>query len=1341
MALFDSASMAAIDAVAAKSKQKLATKPAISNSTVDKIASMEETVREYFKDSEAILITSKEQLHEYIDGCIDAGYVGIDTETTGLDKVSDTIVGSSLYYPGGVECYIPNFHKIPIMENYRSNQLSYAECQEEFQRLVDNKVKCIFANADYDIAMLYKDYKVDFIPACYYDVILAWRVIKENEPHNGLKQLYSKYVLKGEGDPKKFSDFFDAKTFPYCKPDVAKLYAANDARITYELFLWQLPYVTKTNPKCISHHLEHIADIVWGIEIPMIKACAELHRTGMYIEKDVASYITKRYNEYYEKELATMRDMVQKLIDEMDIPNNSARPFKTGADFNPDSVVHTKYLLYTLMQVPVPTVGKNKGKKPTGKEVVGEINMPEAKQLLKVRSLSTLIGTFTEKLPNSVASDNRIHASFKSIGAATGRMCIAKGTRITVLNGYKNIEDIVPGDLVYCYDADGNLVFGKVKNLWLTGKNKDCVKIKWQSSGTHDTGELICTPEHLILKKTGEWCRADALKRYDKLAHLSRYCAEYGISRNHTVSSVRPCGKYDVYDIEVEEYHNFIANEICVHNSSSSPNLQNIPSKHTDIRHMFRATPEMETDGECTIEGTMLRIELNLLSVVYLDSGEEKQVKNLVCGDLVEIRLGNKTNAPIRYFPVKSKVINEPNAYVYIGADEVSSDIHYVLKHRTPPYVLIGSDYSQQEPKILGFVAKDPAMIKAFSEGKDIYSTIASIAFNVPYEECLENHPVTGEYQKEGKARRTQAKSIVLGVSYGRSIPSIAEQLFGSDDTMSDDEKTKEAQKVYDSVMAAFPNLRQLMISAQATATQKGYVETILGRRRHIPDMMLPPFAFEPMAGYVNPDIDPLDPSTLHNKEVIPARIVDALTKEYSSFKYNGQRYRRNKELYEEHIKVIDNRSKINDASRECVNCVDFETEILTQDGWKSYKEVSVGDKILSYSLDKKQIVKDAVEAVHTYYGPRDVVRFESSTFSSVSTMNHRWVVGDGQKILRTEDLIFAEGRDSSILRIAKNNFESACLLSDDELKSIQLPITFDFVSLLSCHQAEVLLNHLFGFSSFLFCEDIKTADVVQYLCTVAGYASSVSEQRTDINTQYVVTVEDYSDCAELSDCNVSYETSSGVWCVTTHEGTWIARRNGTVYITGNSIIQGSASELTKMAIISLINNKDWQRFGGRFLVPVHDELIAEVPAEYAEEAGKVLTDCMVNAGSFLPFAINCDLEITYRWYGLSVNSIAYKHQKPESLDNMSEDNIKWVQAHICEMEYVLPLFNDENGEKPRGDAAHGVNGIWTQELSDSIDDYCVRFNIPKSDFISDIQQRVECGYVKPKPLSNDNKN
>lgn len=69
----------------------------------------------------------------------------------------------------------------------------------------------------------------------------------------------------------------------------------------------------------------------------------------------------------------------------------------------------------------------------------------------------------------------------------------------------------------------------------------------------------------------------------------------------------------------------------------------------------------------------------------------------------------------------------------------------------------------QQEPKITAFVSQDPNMIKAFKEGKDIYATIASIAFNTPYENCLEFHPETHEYQPDGKARRGEAKTIVLG--------------------------------------------------------------------------------------------------------------------------------------------------------------------------------------------------------------------------------------------------------------------------------------------------------------------------------------------------------------------------------------------------------------------------------------------------------------------------------------------------------------------------------------------------------------------------------------------------
>lgn len=87
----------------------------------------------------------------------------------------------------------------------------------------------------------------------------------------------------------------------------------------------------------------------------------------------------------------------------------------------------------------------------------------------------------------------------------------------------------------------------------------------------------------------------------------------------------------------------------------------------------------------------------------------------------------------------------------------------YKLKVRHPRYVIMSSDYSQQEPKITSFMANAPGLIKAYQNGKDFYATIASIAFNVPYENCLEFHPVTHEYQPEGKQRRSVSKVLVLG--------------------------------------------------------------------------------------------------------------------------------------------------------------------------------------------------------------------------------------------------------------------------------------------------------------------------------------------------------------------------------------------------------------------------------------------------------------------------------------------------------------------------------------------------------------------------------------------------
>lgn len=435
MKLFSDADIAKINKVAEKSKESLELVKSVSTKSInDDLNNMSKQVVEYFHDSTAILITDRAALHDYIDACIEYGYAGIDTETTGLDRVKDYIVGASLYVPGRDECYIPLKHLVPIFDTPYKNQLSYQEVGEEFRRLVDGRCKLIFANADFDLSMIYKDLKVDLNPAFYYDVILAWRCLKENERDNALKILYNKYVLKGKGHPMKFQDFFSVKLFPYCKPEVAGLYAANDAKITFDLFRWQLPYVTVDHPKCKKAHLEAIADLIWNVEFPLVPVCQTMHRTGIYVDKDIATVLIQRYRAREDKEKAVLSEMIDKLIAESDYSSfSSSRPFRNGKDFNPKSPLHVKYLVYTMLGV---TPGKDG--QTTDKEFLHELNLPVTNQVLKVRSLGVLISTFVEKMPSATTSDSRIHAQFKQIGAD----CIVGDSLVATSRGYRIIEEI-----------------------------------------------------------------------------------------------------------------------------------------------------------------------------------------------------------------------------------------------------------------------------------------------------------------------------------------------------------------------------------------------------------------------------------------------------------------------------------------------------------------------------------------------------------------------------------------------------------------------------------------------------------------------------------------------------------------------------------------------------------------------------------------------------------------------------------------------------------------------------------------------------------------------------------
>ena len=228
-------------------------------------------------------------------------------------------------------------------------------------------------------------------------------------------------------------------------------------------------------------------------------------------------------------------------------------------------------------------------------------------------------------------------------------------------------------------------------------------------------------------------------------------------------------------------------------------------------------------------------------------------------------------------------------------------------------YVLMSSDYSQQEPKVMTQMCGDPKMIKAYQEGKDLYAEIAALSFNTSYENCLEFRQ-DGTTNPEGKNRRSQAKSILLGVLYGRGVPSIAEQLGTT---------TKKAQAIKDSVFKGFPAIPRFEQDSLDMAYEKGYVTTLWGRKRRLPDLQLPEYEFLWKDG-AKPDDDLLDfgesmSEKMDGPEGVPEEIQNKYIRRLRQV-YFGQKRKIFEEANKEGIWIVDNGAKIADAQRQCVN-------------------------------------------------------------------------------------------------------------------------------------------------------------------------------------------------------------------------------------------------------------------------------------------------------------------------------------------------------------------------------------------------------------------------------------
>ena len=130
-------------------------------------------------------------------------------------------------------------------------------------------------------------------------------------------------------------------------------------------------------------------------------------------------------------------------------------------------------------------------------------------------------------------------------------------------------------------------------------------------------------------------------------------------------------------------------------------------------------------------------------------------------------------------------------------------------------YVFVDADYSQIELRILAHCSGDEQLIAAYKEARDIHRMTASQVFHIPFDEVTE-------------LQRRNAKAVNFGIVYGISSFGLSQDLSIT---------KKEAAQYIDNYFNTYPGIKKFLDDAVQTGKDKGYVTTLFGRRRPIPEL------------------------------------------------------------------------------------------------------------------------------------------------------------------------------------------------------------------------------------------------------------------------------------------------------------------------------------------------------------------------------------------------------------------------------------------------------------------------------------------------------------------------
>lgn len=391
-------------------------------SLLEIIANIKATVAKYLHEyfDKYVVITNEQEFVDYINKVIEKGIWAIDTETTGLDPITDKIVGLCIYSPGLKGAYVPINHVSYVTQLRIEEQLTEEIVARELQRIKEANVKNILFNASFDIRVIKNSLGVKL--KAYWDGYLAGRLLNENEPagQKGLKALWIKYCCGGKQVKAwSFDKLFKGISFNLIPINTGYVYAAHDAVMTFDLYEFQKQYLNKEEPLCKAKGLEKVADVFHNIEMPLVEVVADMEDYGIEFDFDYAAMLSEKYN----KKLVEAENSFYNLCSafQEDIDNYRAKNPNSGLDtkINISSPKQLAILLYDILGVTSPEKDSPRG---TGEEILSKINIPITNAILEYRGIKKLLSTYIDKMPKVVnPKTKRIHCSFNQYGADTGR--------------------------------------------------------------------------------------------------------------------------------------------------------------------------------------------------------------------------------------------------------------------------------------------------------------------------------------------------------------------------------------------------------------------------------------------------------------------------------------------------------------------------------------------------------------------------------------------------------------------------------------------------------------------------------------------------------------------------------------------------------------------------------------------------------------------------------------------------------------------------------------------------------------------------------------------------------